>query len=208
MTLSIAILAGGRSTRMAADKALLPVGGIPMLQRIARTALQVSPTLLIVGREKLSAWPADLPATFLPDDPSLETASAAGESRSRGPLSGLITALQHTQGPMLLLPCDAPLLGASLLQKLIAARRPDALATLATTPDGPEPLLAIYTPALLPTLRSMLADNRRALHPLASLAGVRHFPVPLEHRHELLNLNTPADLERAESLLNSANLSG
>src|SRR5579875_3876921 len=149
MAVPIAILAGGRSTRMATDKALLPVGGVPMLQRVVRAALGVSPVVLVVGREKPADWPAELAVTFLADE--------AGEgcaigSASQGPLVGLITALAHTEARTLVLPCDAPLLSQALLRKLLAAHGPGALATMAWTPAGPEPLLAVYTPGLLEVL--------------------------------------------------------
>src|SRR5437016_7594766 len=97
-----AILAGGQSRRIGTDKALLLLAGISLLERIARTTLQVVPNLLIVGRTAPPPdWPADLPATFIAD-------AAPNHATPAGPLLGLITALQHTRAPVLLLACDTP----------------------------------------------------------------------------------------------------
>ena len=138
-----AILAGGRSSRMGADKALLSIGGVPMLQRVARAALAACPQLLVVGRpHPPPGWPADLPATFLPDDaPDFS-----------GPIAGLIRALEFANAPLLLLACDTPLLTTAAIAALLAAHAaapPGTRATLASrqakiptprpTPNPPSP---------------------------------------------------------------------
>jgi molybdopterin-guanine dinucleotide biosynthesis protein A len=198
------ILAGGISSRMGEDKALLPVAGIPMLHRIAQTALQLRPTLqiTIVGRGRPHNWPAQFNAQFLLDDAPERRASA----RSAGPLLGLITALTHLRASILLLPCDTPLISSMLLERLCAAYasgEPPGLGTMARLGDTVQPTLAIYTPALLPTLQQMLIENRRALHPLAAQPGITAFQIPAEHQAELLNVNTPEDFAQAERALKS-----
>ncbi|HVS70652.1 MAG TPA: molybdenum cofactor guanylyltransferase [Phycisphaerae bacterium] len=193
----VAVLAGGRSSRMGADKALLTVGGVCVLERVATAALEVSARVMVVGRERPAAWPERLDVTFVRD----EEAEGAMAERSAGPLVGLITALRQAGGPMLLLACDLPLVTSGLLRVLIASHRAENLATLAATPEGPEPLCAIYTPGLLPTLEGMLRENRRALRALVRAPGVATFPVPVEYERELLNVNTPADLAEAERRL-------
>ena len=202
------ILAGGASTRMSVDKAMVRVGGIPMLHRAATTALKISPAIevIIAGRDRPDDWPASLKVQFLPDLP------LPGETppirRSAGPLLGLVSAMEHVRAPLLVLPCDAPRLSAVLLQKLIAAHARGPASKVATmlfsiTSKGVEvePTLAVYTPALLPTLQQMLREDRRALYPLISLAGVTTWEIPPEHEHEILNVNTPENLAEADRLL-------
>src|SRR6516165_4395971 len=49
---SIFVLTGGRSSRMATDKAMLPIGGVSLLQLPLDKARQVAPQTLIVGSRK------------------------------------------------------------------------------------------------------------------------------------------------------------
>ena len=49
-TISIAILAGGRSTRMGQDKTALTLGGQTLLERTICTAQSAADTVLVVGR--------------------------------------------------------------------------------------------------------------------------------------------------------------
>ena len=191
-----AILAGGLSTRMGSDKALLVVGGVPMLERMVRAAGEVCPEIIVVGRERPVYWPAELAATFIPDAPGI----------SGGPMAGLIAALEHTRAPVVLLACDLPLLTVGLLSQLIDAHDAQAPATIATTIDEAgavqvQPTFAIYSPEILPTLREMAAANRRGLHRLIHTQGVRTWPVPPEFADQLLNVNDAAGLAAAEARL-------
>jgi molybdopterin-guanine dinucleotide biosynthesis protein A len=184
---------------MGRDKALLPVAGVPMLQRIARAAREACDQLFIVGRNMPPDWPVTIPATFLPDAPFGASARAPTTTHSGGPLVGLITALKRLGSPLLLLPCDMPLITTDLLKALLEAHRPEAQATVAMLGEQAEPTLAVYTPRLLPALRAMLAENRRALYPLAALEGVTRWPVPAMHARKLFNVNDPASLAQAEA---------
>jgi len=100
-----AILAGGRSRRMGSDKALVSVGGVPMIERVAAALQVVVDEMVIVGREE--------PLAGIPAIPDLSP-------RPRGPLAGLVTALQHAAGrPVLLVAVDQPLVQAATLQGLV-----------------------------------------------------------------------------------------
>jgi molybdopterin-guanine dinucleotide biosynthesis protein A len=202
MQITIAILAGGSSSRMGADKALVPLAGVPMLQHIARTALHLHQPILILGRgAALRDWPADIPVEFLPDATMGEGGIPAG------PMPALIAVLERTGSPILLLACDMPLLTPRTLQLLIDAHEAGAPhATMATSvePGGTpyaEPTLAIYTPGILPTLRRFVITMKGAFQPLLRESNVRPWPVPKQHAHELLNVNTPEALAEAEKIL-------
>jgi len=100
-----AILAGGRSRRMGADKALVPIGGVPMIERVAAALQVVLDEMVIVGRDESLAG--------IPAIPDLRP-------RPRGPLAGLATALHHAAGrPVLLVAVDQPLVQSATLQGLV-----------------------------------------------------------------------------------------
>ncbi|HEY4330419.1 MAG TPA: molybdenum cofactor guanylyltransferase [Phycisphaerae bacterium] len=193
------VLAGGQSTRMGQDKAMLPIAGVPMLYRIARTLSEVCGGVTVIGRERPVNWPGDLSATFLMDEGSAETMPGI----SGGPLIGLMTALRHTEGSILLLACDMPLVSAATLQSLLSAHSPASRATIAihaSPPHEAEPALAVYTPGVLGELERMLAQNRRSLQQLTRLPNIATWSIPKDAEWQMLNVNDQTTLLRAQAL--------
>jgi bifunctional UDP-N-acetylglucosamine pyrophosphorylase / glucosamine-1-phosphate N-acetyltransferase len=81
--LGVAVLAAGRGTRMRSSqpKVLHPIGGEPMLRRVARTAIEVAdggPVVVVVapGMEAVRAAVADLPLAFAEQAVPLGTGDA------------------------------------------------------------------------------------------------------------------------------------
>jgi molybdopterin-guanine dinucleotide biosynthesis protein A len=108
-----AILAGGRSLRMGADKASVPVGGTPMFEWVAAALRAVVDDVVIVGRTD--------PLGGIPAVPDLRPGP-------RGPLPGLAAALRHAAGrPVLLVAVDHPLVRPATLQGLLALLDRDAV---------------------------------------------------------------------------------
>jgi molybdopterin-guanine dinucleotide biosynthesis protein A len=90
---------------MGTDKALVPVGGIPMVEWVAAALGSVVDDVVIVGRgEPLAGIPA------VPDR----------RVGPRGPLPGLAAALHHATGrPVVLVAVDHPLVRPETLRSLI-----------------------------------------------------------------------------------------
>lgn len=81
----IAILAGGQSRRMGADKAMLRCGDATLLERAAATALAVAPQrVLIIGRAPPPSWPAALSVRWALDQ-ALEPAPSAARGEPAEP---------------------------------------------------------------------------------------------------------------------------
>ncbi len=139
----VAILAGGLSSRMGTDKAEVEIAGATMAARVIGAARAVG-TVVVVGRiESL----ADAPA--IPDPP--------GETR--GPLAGLVAALEVAEGrPVVLVAVDQPWVRPATLQALIDEQE----GTAAVVPrDGGvrQTTCAAYPPGLLGAARSALEDG-------------------------------------------------
>jgi len=125
------ILAGGRSSRMGSDKALLSFGGLTLLARALQIAAAVAERTVIVGPKARYAAFGEI----------IEDVYAGC-----GPLAGIHAALAATNTDLnLMLSVDMPLMTTSflvwLLQKAKAAEElivvPDAL-------GGLQPLCAVY----------------------------------------------------------------
>ena len=206
--LTVAILAGGASRRMGRDKAALVLEGRTLLRRTIDTALTVSHRVVVVGRieDELAESPV---AAGLRD--GIGAQFLTYDAPRQGPLGGLVTALRHAQGPVLLLACDMPLLKPDALKWLIVEAGPLLPKPVGAVPDGEatrlhgavarwqgqlEPLFAIYTPACLTLAESRLAAGERAMHRFVEAGAFRVVDVPDWVGAQLANMNTPAEWEK------------
>jgi molybdopterin-guanine dinucleotide biosynthesis protein A len=183
------VLAGGVSSRMGVSKAALELGGIPLAERALRPLRAAGLEVAVVAKQGDSLPPLDAPVWI--------------EARPvRHPLAGILEALERAGGrAVLVCACDMPFVTAELVAHLAACRRtavPEAGGRL-------HPLLARYEPAAAGALAAAL-ERAASLHDAVREAGVQIVPeVELarfgDPERLLFNVNTPADLERAEELL-------
>jgi molybdenum cofactor guanylyltransferase len=174
------VLAGGRSTRMGRDKALLAWRGGALLAAVARQLAPVVEGVTIIGSPALYGG---LGYEVVPDlTPGL------------GPLGGIETALSLERAEWnLIVACDMPNLTTATLGQLVElASTSDADCVLPLSAgERAEPLCAVYRRSCLRVIRQALAaDDRKVTNALKKLQVV-HFS--LENQDEVLNLNTPGD---------------
>ena len=191
LEITVLILAGGKSSRMGRDKALIPINGVPLLQRTYLIAKECSNSVYIVA-EKSEKYQDILPndCSFLSDFPLL------GEKGSQGPLIGFAGGLREVETPwVLLLACDLPRLEAEEIKQWIgylSAVEEEAIALLPKSDKGWEPFCGFYRRHCWPLLIDFIQQGGRsfqrwlALHPVAEL--------PMNSTSILFNCNTPADL--------------
>jgi molybdopterin-guanine dinucleotide biosynthesis protein A len=183
-----AVLIGGSSTRMGREKATLVYDGMPLALRVAR-ALEAC-----VERVRFVARPDALPDLGLP--------CIVDRHSERAPMVGIAAALAACEASaMLVCACDLPSIDPRVLLALLAlAPAQDGADVVAPLgPRGPEPLVAIYRPRLLPELERRIARGELALQAL--LRDVNTLFVPEADLRaldptlaSLRNLNRPEDL--------------
>ncbi|NPA32540.1 MAG: molybdenum cofactor guanylyltransferase [Aquificae bacterium] len=175
------ILAGGRSKRFGRDKLLYKIGGITVIERVANTARKVCDEVFLVSKDKKKFSFIDLPVVE----------DKAGESAS---IVGLYTALLHLpKGHALILSGDIPLISEKTLKLLVQNRRPPI--TLAKTKEKIHPLVGVYEKSVLDEVRKIIEEKNYRLSELVRRVGFFAVDIPPELEHELLNLNTPTDLD-------------
>lgn len=191
------VLAGGRSTRMGKDKALLPYGGRPLVQHAVCLLRSAGLEPHIVGsRPDLSVYA-----------PVVEDLHAG-----YGPLGGIEAALASSMSEWnVFLPVDLPLLPAVFVRYLIKRSAiTGAVTTIPTVTGRPEPLCAVYRRDLLTGIRASLEARKykvmdaieNAVRPdqldlfsVEAVAATRDdWPVDLPLGRWFQNLNTPSDL--------------
>ena len=185
------VLAGGASSRMGCDKALLTVGGQRLIARVIERLLPWVDRVMVVGHADNAARlqpfvTGEVVTDFVP---------------GRGPLMGLYTGLMHSQTPLnLLVPCDMPRLDDRLVQRLFLAWRPGLALVAGAQPEGrlqPFPLLCHRSACRL--IGALLDRRESALQQLRELPGAD--VIDLDDSVVPTNLNTPEDYERYRSAL-------
>ena len=197
------VLAGGRSSRMGRDKALLQLGGR---------------SLLDIALDKLRALP-------LPAPPRVAGARSRADAIADlhpgcGPLSGIEAALAASTRPLnVFLPVDMPLLPAKFLGWML--RRAQITRAMVTVPrinGDPQPLCAVYHRQLLgPITASLLAGNYKVMQVVCSAAtepvDIFHVELVASADPEMFafspvpayrwfhNCNTPEDMAGIENAL-------
>jgi molybdenum cofactor guanylyltransferase len=118
------------------------------------------------------------------------------------PLAGIVAALRHAGAPVVVLGCDFPFAPPALLRALTEAPEP---LVVPAPGDEPQPLMARWSPDLLPHLEEALAGEEPLRRTVAALAPrllddteLARFGDPAR---AFLNVNTPADLRAAADLL-------
>ncbi len=183
-TITIAILAGGKSRRMQQDKASLLFNGETLLERTVRIASKTELPIIVVGREQPAGWEAPS-AMFMPDD-----------TPANGPLGGLLTALNATTGDALALAADMPLLSPDALFLLLATsdQYPDNDGIVFLKEKEPEPLCAIYRRTAIPIINQRLELGKRSMKGLIDTGNFLLIPLPDILSDALTNINTPEEL--------------
>jgi len=190
---TVAVQAGGRSSRMGRDKALIPLAGIPLIEHVLSRAKGLGDELLVT--------------TNRPDDYAyLGVRMAQDREPGAGSLHGLLTALEAAQGKtVLVLACDMPFLSRPLLEHLVGLA--DQASVVIPRRGGEfEPLHAVYSRSCVNPIReALLAGQRRVT---AILSRVPHLIVGDDtlmgfdpDGWSFFNINTPRDLARAEQIL-------
>lgn len=187
---SVAILAGGRSSRMGTNKALLEVGGRGMVERAAGLLRPLVDDLFLVSDDAAPYAALGLPV--VPD--ALPGRGAAG---------GIHAALLHASQPLVLcVACDMPLLRRAVVELLLSTARPGDDALLPRVAGRPEPLLAVYGRRARAGFEQAIGAGRlRVLDALAGLS-VRYLEEPALRAADpglrsFTNVNTPGELAAA-----------
>jgi molybdopterin-guanine dinucleotide biosynthesis protein A len=176
----VAVLAGGRGSRMGGAKAMIALAGTPLIDRPLAAARAAGLDAVVVAKRD-TELPEGMRVWLEPDAPF-------------HPLCGLVAALDHG-GPVLAVACDQPWVTGELLTALAAAGP-----AVAHVNGRDEPFPGHYDPSQLPVLRTALAEEASLRETLARLAPKRLDLTPFGDPERLVaSINTPEELMEAET---------
>lgn len=179
------VLAGGKSTRMGQDKALLEVDGKPLLVHAVDRMRPHVRELFVVGDPRKYGH---LLPEVLPD-----------EIPGMGPLGGIVTAMgiaRHDR--LLVLAVDVPGVNERLLERLTRELPEEADALVPRHGDALEPLVAAYHRRCLPAFMGRLMKSQLSMHGAIEVVRTAFLNInPGEDgwpEDLFKNINSPADL--------------
>ena len=186
---TLAVLAGGKSTRMGRNKALLPVNGRPLIAHIIERLRALADEVLVIAR---------VPEVYA----FLGVPVVQDRYDEVGPLAGLHAAFTAAHGDLaIVVACDMPLV------------RRDTFAYLLSLAEGvdvvmprihgrEEPLHAVYRPATcLPAVEKAIQQGHKRLISFLPDVRVRYVEEEMLRRvdpelRSFVNVNTPEEWER------------
>lgn len=192
-SVSVAVLAGGQSSRMGQDKAFLEVGSVPIIERVLAAVRPLSDDVFIVANDVPAYQPYGLPV--MPDD-----------IPGKGPLGGIYTALRHSRAEhTVVVSCDQPFLSTDLLRYLLSLRDGYDVVVPLNREDYPQSMYAVYGHACVEPIRRRIEVDR--LKVIGFFPDVRVREVGAAEidridprRVSFFNVNTPDELTEARRL--------
>ena len=195
MNWSLAIVAGGKSSRMGTDKAFVKLDSKPMIQHVIDriTGLGQSETILITNQPSAyEQFGLPIFTDVYPD---------------KGSLGGIYTAITYAQHPyILVVACDMPFLNSNLLRFMVSQITED-IDIIAPRVEGyPQGLHAIYNKTCLLPIQERLDANRLKIIRFYDDVRVRYLDESAYETYDpdglsFTNLNTPDELDDARQQL-------
>ena len=184
MKTSIAvIMAGGKSSRMQQDKALLPFGEASSLAEFQYKRLNKLFSEVYISAKSNKF---DFSVKIIED-----------RYMTSSPLVALVSIFETLElNEVFVLSVDSPFVTEKVIQELYAQGREEADVVIAESNQGFEPLCAIYRRSFLKSAYEALNLNNHRLQALFDSLNI--ISVKIENKDVFLNLNYPSEYEEAK----------
>ncbi len=187
------VLAGGMSRRLGRNKAVEPLGGVPLIERVLSRLSQITSETVVVVADDRRASELPLP----------EWARVALDIYPDcGSLGGIFTGLTAAEAEWgIVVACDMPFLNVRLLRQMLGES--DGFDAVVPVVDGhPEPTHAVYSKECLPFIERRLRDRDLKIARFFDEVRVNYYPQADVQRADpelrsFFNVNTQEDLDLA-----------
>lgn len=173
------ILAGGKSARMGRDKGLLDWRGTPFY-------LHIHSLISSYCKEVVVSCNAENYFKF----DQLKTVVDLPQFGDNGPISGILSCMNQTNGPWLILPCDFPQITSNDIQKLIENRFKEYAAIAYQHPISKvvEPLFCILEDACKTSLNEWFQGGNTSMR--LFLESEKTNLIPMSDLQNFTSINT------------------
>ncbi len=176
------IFAGGKSSRMGEDKALLPFGAYPTLTQYQYT--------------KLSHYFQNVYISAKTDKFDFECRIIEDTQEGYSPLIALLSIFETLEvDEVFILSVDAPFVNKEVIERILKNRAERKDIVVAKSPSGIQPLCGCYKKSILPLAYAQLEKGNHKLRDLLAMAETEL--VVFEEDEPFTNLNHPQEYRDA-----------
>ncbi len=188
------LLAGGKSSRMGENKALLKIDGDVNISRVASELKKVSEKVLVI-------------TNAFDDYRFLQLPLIADLHKDHGPLGGLHAGMAASATQLqFLTACDMPFVCAAAIKEIISHYDPAFNAVIPEIKGRIQPLFAVYHKSCLPILSDCLMKRELKMSRFLEKLSVKiikekdfklYHENPERFQHLFFNMNTREDYQEA-----------
>ena len=190
LDLPCVIFAGGKSSRMGEDKALLPFADSPTLTEYQLQKLQKLFKNVYISCKTKDKF--DFDASFIEDVKTSEDIFA--------PTTGFVAIFKELKEERFFaISVDSPFISKEIIEKIIEKDSLHVDATIAKTAFGMQPMCGIYHRSLEKKFLYMLKENNHKLGYLLKTSNTNF--IEFEDEKAFLNLNNPQEYQEALTLI-------
>ncbi len=182
------VIAGGKSTRMQQDKAMLQYHGMPQYQYVYNMLQSFcSETFISLHTEN-----NNIPLPKIIDNPIYSNA---------GPMAALLTAFEQYKSDWLVVAIDYPLISNSHIEVLMScfANTKESCVYYNTDTNFYEPFIGVYTSAFLSTFVKEFAGQQTSLQKILQQNNAQK--VTVANHQVLQSIDTPEQYQAIQKLL-------
>ncbi|MBR4223739.1 MAG: molybdenum cofactor guanylyltransferase [Oscillospiraceae bacterium] len=162
--ISVGILAGGKSSRMGKDKALLEVEGRTLIERTAKE-LGGFPEILVSAARNGTYEFLGLPVVY-------------DENKDIGPIEGMRRVIAEAENKYVFIcAADMPYIKKELVDYIAQFICSDYDCYVITDDEHMQPLCAIYSKAVLPMIERLISEGRYRLREIFRLCPTKYIPL-------------------------------
>lgn len=182
------ILAGGKSSRMGQDKALLKFGEKTILEHLLALVNPLFSEALVIVNDPTKLRGLDLAGTEVRED----------GVKDRGPLAAIYTGLLYSRNPAsCVLTCDMPLIDEEIIRKLVGFWEEDYDVICLEEPEGNyQPFPGIYLRSSRHLMRLLLDKGENSMRKFLESAMVKPLVLQEEKIELFTNMNYIEDYYR------------
>jgi len=176
------VLAGGKSSRMGADKGFIDLNGSSFMERILKTVEPCTQHKIIVSSNpKYDVFNAIRVSDIIPN---------------AGPLAGLFSGLFYSESDVnLVLSCDVPLINIAVLNTLIDNYDPENDVTQVQSQGKSMPLIALYKKQCMHPCLEFLKKGERRLTEVVRQLKTKTIVLDSSLDPMVRNINTEDELK-------------
>lgn len=180
------VLAGGKSSRMGQDKALMKMGGKMMIQHVSDNLAKVFDEVFVSGNRS-------------EDFVSMKVIKDKYEQK--GPMEGIRSALAHCQEDIFVCSCDMPFVSTELMKNMLQ-RKTENKICIAKCEGKIYPVLGVYPYAILDALTKSIEKDQLKMTRFLEQQNAHYIQYDESFRPQFLNINTPESFREAGRLMN------